>query len=137
MGYNSIQYNYHSNVKHKYQYIKTSANLFRIVALLKSPWFPQNCQIPPTHLCQNIIYDKAIYIADQHLAELSMTTAYPSKLSLNAFLQIFAAKMPYLRISGLKTTYLQILGLKTLYLHIFWLIGCILKMHNKNTVVSE
>ena len=66
-----------------------------------------------------------------------MTTGNPSKLSINAFLQIFATKMPYLRISGLKTTYLQILGLKTLYLHIFWLIGCILKVHNKNTVVSE
>ena len=32
-----------------------------------------------------------------------MTAADPSKLSMSAFLQIFATKMPYLQISGLKT----------------------------------
>ena len=76
-----------------------------------------------------------------------MTAADPSKLSMSAFLQICATKMPYLRITGLKTPYLPTLGLKTLYLQtlgqkrhnyiFFWLIYCILKMHNKNTVVSE
>ena len=38
-----------------------------------------------------------------------MTTTNPSKLSINAYLQIFATKMPYLQISGVKTMYLQTL----------------------------
>ena len=62
-----------------------------------------------------------------------MTAADPSKLSMSAFLQIFATKMPYLQISGLKTQYLQTLVLFIcicIYLYlIFWLF--------KNTVVSE
>ena len=40
-----------------------------------------------------------------------MTTENPSKVSINAFLQIFATKMPYLRFSGIKTPYLQTLVL--------------------------
>ena len=38
-----------------------------------------------------------------------MTAADPSKLSMSAFLQVFATKMLYLRISGVKTMYLQTL----------------------------
>ena len=61
-----------------------------------------------------------------------MTTANPSKLSISAFLQIFATKMTYLRISGLKTQYLQALVLFIcicIYLYlIFWLIVYISKV---------
>ena len=41
-----------------------------------------------------------------------MTTANPSKLSIIAYLQIFATKMPYLQIFATKMPYLQVFATK-------------------------
>ena len=48
-----------------------------------------------------------------------MTTGNPSTLSINAFLQIFATKMPYLHIFATKMPYLHIFATKMPYLQIF------------------
>ena len=53
------------------------------------------------------------------LAALSWDPENLKKLSLNAYLQIFATKMPYLQIFATKMPYLQIFATKMPYLQVF------------------
>ena len=53
------------------------------------------------------------------LAALSWNPENLKKLSLNAYLQVFATKMPYLQVFATKMPYLQIFATKMPYLQVF------------------
>ena len=63
-----------------------------------------------------------------------MTTANPSQLSINAFLQIFATKMPNFRAENVLFTNFSAIYL---YLYLFVFNFLAKRLYFKNTAVSE